>query len=150
MRSTGNNILYIAPDQLKKKREEIEELKKRQAEEAEKQRKQKEQERRKVKETQNKWLQAGIDTKAKINKSLDINQKELVSKTKGKGMSDCIFLWKNPAKKAGDYDKKGYLNQIKGINGIDDPNYEILAQINAAVNNNKDWKVLKEIIECLL
>ena len=134
---------------MKKKREEIDELRKQQALEAEKERKKKEQERKKLKETQNKWLQAGIDTKAKINKSLDVSQKEMISKAKGQAMSDCIILWKN-TDKAGDYDKKQYMNWIKSVTSVDDANYDVLVQINSGINNNKDWSVLQGMIECHL
>ena len=134
---------------MKQKREEIDELRKAQAEEAEKQRKEKEQQRKQLKQTQNKFLEASINAKEKINKSLDINQKQLVSKAKGEGMSGCIVLWKQ-GETAGEYDKKGYLAWIKSISDIDDPNYEKLVQINAAVSNNKNWSVLQGMIECLL
>lgn len=134
---------------MKKKRDEIEDLRKQQAAEAEEERKRKEKEKKQLKQTQHEWLKAGIDTKAKINKSLDVNQKDLVSKAKGQAMSDCISLW-NGAAKAGDYDKKGYMLLLRGITGVDDPKYDILVQINAAVNNNKNWSVLQGMIECLL
>ena len=96
------------------------------------------------------WMQAGIETKANINKSLEINQKEMVAKAKGKGISDCLGLWTDATEKAGDFDKRGYLNWIKQIKGVEDPNYDNLIQINSAVNNNKSWIILKGIIECLL
>ena len=98
---------------------------------------------------QNDWMAAGIETKAKINKSLDVNARKVVSTAKGKAMADCIKIWK-VNEKAGQYDQKGYMHWIKSITDVDDPNYDMLVQINSAVDNSRDWVVLQGMIETLL
>ena len=94
-------------------------------------------------------MQSGIATKAKLGKSLEVHQEEGVAKAKGAAMSSCFMLWK-AGETAGIYDKQGYLDFIKTVKGVDDPNYNKLVQINSAVNNNKDWIVLQGMIANLL
>ena len=94
-------------------------------------------------------MNKGIETKDKINKSLDAHAKKEVSTAKGKAMADCIILWKVD-ENAGNYNKKQYIDWIKSITNADDPKYDILVQINSAVNSVKDWTILQGMIESLL
>ena len=95
------------------------------------------------------WMKSGIDTKAKINKTLEARAREKASKAKGTAMADCFVLWKE-REKAGSYDKSGYLDFIQSVSGIDDVKYDKLVQIKYAVNNNKSWSVLQGMIQHLL
>ena len=101
----------IAPDAQELKRLKIDAERKQQASKTEEERKKKEAERAQHKKIQTDWMKAGIETKAKLNKSLDINQKELISKAKGTAMSGCFSLW-NAGERAGNYDKSGYIQWI--------------------------------------
>lgn len=144
---------YLGPDELAKRRKEIEAAKKLQAEQCEKEKKEKEAERKALKEKEAKWLQTGIDTKNTLNRSLIAKQKEVVSKTKGIAMSNCLLSWPKDGQQAGEYDKKGYIVYIKSVKSVDDPKYDNLIQINAAMDNvdkEQKWSVLKDMIECLL
>ena len=140
---------YLEPDKLEEKRKLIDEAKKRQAEECEKQRAEKEKQRRLLKEKESEWLEAGIQTKTRLNKSLIAREKVVVSTAKGKAMSDCLISWPN-GEKAGDYDKIGYMNYIKSIQDAEDEKYSIIIQINAALDASMDWLILKGMIETLL
>lgn len=131
------------------KRQKIDEERKLQAEKAEKERKRKENEKAQQKKINQDWLIAGIETKEKLNKALDVNQKELVSKAKGAALADCFSLWMNE-EIAGEYDKKQYVAWVQSITDVDDPKYDKLVQINSALNGCKQWVVLRGIIETIL
>ena len=132
-----------------KKREAISEAKRKQAEKNEEIRKKKEEEKRQRKKIESDWMKKGIESKAKINKSLDDNAKKAVSTAKGTAMADSIVHW-DGSEKAKDYNQKDYQNWIQSISDIDDPNYDKLVQINSAMNSNKNWMVLRGMIQHLL
>ena len=94
-------------------------------------------------------VEAGIQTKIRLNKSLIARKKVVASTAKGKAMSDCLILWPN-GEKAGDYAKSGYMNYIKSIKNAEDDKYSNIVQINSAVDNNKSWTVLQGMIVTLL
>ena len=144
---------YLAPDELAKKRKQIEDAKKLQAEQCEKERQEKEAERKAFKQKESEWLQSGIETKKALNRSLAAKEKEIVSKTKGKALSNCLIYWPKQGQKAGDIDKKGWMAYIKSIQDANDVKYDHIIQINSAldnVDNKEKWSVLKDMIECLL
>ena len=88
-----------------------------------------------------------------LNRSLVAKEKEIVSKTKGKAMSNCLIYWPKQGQKAGEIDKKGYIAYIKSVQSADDAKYDKIIQINSAldnVDNKEKWSVLKDMVECLL
>ena len=145
---------YTAPDDLAKKRKEIDEKRKLQAQQCEKERKEKEAERKAFKEKESEWLQSGIDAKKSLNRSLVAKEKEIISRTKGKAMSNCLIYWpKEEGQKAGELDKKAYIAYIKSIQDADDVKYDNITQINSALDNvdrEERWSVLKDMIESLI
>ena len=134
---------------MEKRKKEIEDAKKQQAQKAQKLREEREKQKKEEKQLQSEWMKQGIETKKDLRKAMKAKEKAVISGAKGKAMAHCFQHW-NGQNKAGDYDKKGYLQCIKSIQDEDDPKYDNIMQINTAVEIGKDWDTLRDMIESLL